>query len=222
MLRSKYFSSIKSGALLKGEPEDSDIEIQLIDRSVVTRHGNKLASRPIELKKEPDGFFDKIFRIVQEQPQEFVTTMARGADSLNDAIAVSNAGSIDLSDVFSEMKPGQYSFKLTEKNGRSDNPASKTFSANVAKGAKVLFTAPDIAPGLYEMKTIEVVDEQERPVQKCWVAIVKKDNASDAQKKWQEALEKTKNWKDRPNACSRTCFLKAVLFSVARANAPQS
>lgn len=213
----KKYSAICDGAMLKADSESDEIEIKLCDRRTVSRRGNKLSKKPVVLKKEPIDLLARAMKLFSEHPQDFISTMAKGSSALTDAIVVCEKNGPDLSEVFQAMSPGKYLFRLRPINGKSDAEKIGPFTANVRVKEKIVVSIGGTKPGLFELATIERRPGKEDAVlQKCWIFLVDEKQRADAANKWKAALEKTKDWKERPNACSRSCFLKAVLFSLAR------
>ncbi len=219
----KKYSAVCDGTLLKAASESDEIEIKLCDRQTVSRRGNKLSEKPVQLKKESYDLFARAMKLFSEHPQDFISTMAKGSSSLTDAIVLCDRDATDLSEVFQAMSPGKYLFRLRPVNGKSDAERIGPFTANVKAKEKTVVALAETKSGLFELATIERRPGKEDAVlQKCWIFLVDEKQRADAAKKWKAAVDKTKDWKERPNACSRACFLKAVMFSLARESAGNS
>lgn len=221
----KTYSAIVEGAMLKAKDEKDQIEIRMGERRTVKRRGNKQAKEPIESAKDADNIWSRAMGLLSKHSNEFSTTMYKGGSDLHDAVILTSPEDADLTDVFKDMEPGQYLISLREKVLEGTSQPIGTFQVTVAKGAnsnananaKTLVKLDGAKPALYELSTIErKAGKEDVVLQKCWILICKEDKRQEAKAKWQVALEKTKDWQERPNACSRECFLKAIMYAIAK------
>lgn len=214
----KTYSLIREGATLKAQGEKDKIEIRLGERRTVVRLGNKQAKEPIESKKSVDNIWEKAMGLLSKHSEEFSTTMFKGGSELHDALILTTPDA-DLSQVFKDMPDGQYLISLKEKVLQGTSQPIGTYQVSKVKGQKTTVKLDGFRPGLYELATIERkagAGKEDAVLQKCWILISKEDKRKEAKEKWQEALNKTKDWQERPNACSRECFLKAIMYAIAK------
>lgn len=210
----RKYSAIVNGATLHAPSPKDSIEIRLSDHSVIKQHGGKKQNPPIVLKEPTDSLWERAISLFSKQPEVFISTMARGGPAPKDSLVILSDGSVDLGDVFSEMEPKDYRFKLTEVNSqdKANRKEVGQFEVKSVDGKRTPVALPNVPYGLYELA---LVDPSLSMPPKCWVLIKNSADCATLQQKWQEALTRTKNWKEAENACSRKCFLKALLYSMA-------
>lgn len=210
------FAIVVEGSTFKSASKKALLQIRLIDRTVVTLHESKLASRPIVLTHAPDNLWQRAFKLLSERPQDYIPTIGRGSWTLHDAIVKSDASAVDLSQVFAESPPqhiARFTMRPLPSTGSEPARVIGRFQLAVSSNHVARMELPEVPPGLYELATVEGKDD--RPLDKCWLLILKPDQYAAAKAKWQAAVSKTRNWQEVENACSRQCFLRAILASLS-------
>lgn len=213
----KTYSAIVEGAVLKAKDEKDQIEIRMGERRTIKRRGNKQAKEPIESVKDADNIWSRAMGLLSKHSNEFSPTMYKGGSDLHDAVILTSPQEADLTDVFKDMEPGQYLISLREKVLEGTSQPIGTFQVTVAKDTKTVVKLDGAKPALYELSTLErKAGKNDVVLQKCWILLSQEDKRQEAKAKWQGALDKTKDWQERPNACSRECFLKAIMYAIAK------
>jgi hypothetical protein len=121
----KLYDVVPLGALLEADADNSEIDIQLVDRTKLTRRGNGKRNVPVGLNDKELPWWRLALTALHENPPQFVSLVARGENSLPDCIAKKSDTTLDLTPAFKQMQHDSYFVSLKSLSG----PAAQTTSS---------------------------------------------------------------------------------------------
>ena len=192
------WDAVFSGSRLEASQESDEIEVRLIDQTVVKRFGNSQKRIPIALAGQPGNveLWQRAFILLVKSPHTYVTTISRDVDKqkqaqLTDAVLLLADGGANMGKVFASAEQKIPSFTLTPVKGNSLAKGERCgpFTYDPSKDAGTVPLSA-VASGLYEL---DAVDESgEKTGASCWIYLVPSGKYQTASKLWSDMVQDLK------------------------------